>query len=237
MPTACYRSPSARGYTLVEMIVVMAIVTSLVALSLPALRNPLSKSELRGAAKEIRHALIGARLTAIESAVPQLFRFVPGTGRFETVPKETFAAGAGLSFGSAGGSVVEGLVDADSTAADGPQDEAITGNLPAEVTFYRQQVAVEVSDDLVDSTDTTSQQWASPIIFYPNGRTSNARIQLQGARDYRITLTLRGVTGSVTIGEPTRVVAPVGAEIEGVIGAEIEAEIEAEVGAEEEQQP
>ncbi len=204
MASSSDRWPGVRGYTLVEVIVVMAIITSLVALSLPALRTPLSKSELRDAAKQIRNALTRARLEAIESDAPQWFRFQPGTGRFQIVPKATPGSGEGLSFNSAGGYVSRPASSAASATGGSVQDEATLESLPAGVCFYDQDLTVEVSDDLQPTTGVTTQQWSSPIIFYPNGRTSNARIQLRGQRNFLVNLTLRGVTGSVKIGKLVR---------------------------------
>jgi hypothetical protein len=46
-------------------------------------------------------------------------------------------------------------------------------------------------------TDST----ASMVFFYPDGTTSNAVVQLQNDRGRFVELTLRGMTGVVTIGE------------------------------------
>jgi len=43
--------------------------------------------------------------------------------------------------------------------------------------------------------------WSPPIVFFPNGRTSNARIRLESKTRHFVELALRGVTGTVTVGE------------------------------------
>lgn len=46
--------------------------------------------------------------------------------------------------------------------------------------------------------------WSAPILFYPNGRTTNARITLKGQRGFEVTVTLRGLTGTARIGPLVR---------------------------------
>lgn len=78
--------PKHSGYSLLEMLIVVAVVMLLATLSWPALRRPLGKTRLRQAAKQLRAELIRARLEAIRSGKPQQFRYQPGTGRYETGP-------------------------------------------------------------------------------------------------------------------------------------------------------
>jgi hypothetical protein len=56
--------------------------------------------------------------------------------------------------------------------------------------------------------DAHSEQWSAPIVFYPNGRASNARIRLAGPRDFFVDVTLRGLTGTATISELQRIKDP-----------------------------
>lgn len=56
------------------------------------------------------------------------------------------------------------------------------------------------SDPMEQTGQWQSDNWSEPIVFYPNGRTSDAEIELAGDRDYRIQLTLRGITGAITVG-------------------------------------
>jgi hypothetical protein len=47
--------------------------------------------------------------------------------------------------------------------------------------------------------------WSSPIVFFPNGRSTNARIRLDGSNGFRVEVALRGLTGTVQIGPLERV--------------------------------
>jgi hypothetical protein len=93
-----------------------------------------------------------------------------------------------------------------------PQDISFAPDEMAENTLIETTVAdpyglaedAELLDDsqlLGDSALLRPEDWSTPIVFYPNGRTSNAEIELIGDRDYRIQLQLRGVTGAIVVGE------------------------------------
>jgi len=58
------RWPSVRGFTLVELLVVLALLVSLAALCWPELRKPLAQSRLRDAGRQLRAELGKARQEA-----------------------------------------------------------------------------------------------------------------------------------------------------------------------------
>ncbi|MBN2477373.1 MAG: prepilin-type N-terminal cleavage/methylation domain-containing protein [Pirellulales bacterium] len=188
----------ARGYTLLEMIIVVAIVALLVALTMPAMRGPLGKSELRGAAKQVRTALAGARLRAIESGVAQQFHFQPGGNRFEVVPRPTRDAGMGLPFSS--GQATRRIAAAVPRSPEEPEPD----QLPGGVRFVGQQTAEPSPEDSPQTVRLDAESWSPPIVFYPNGRTTNARIRLNGSRGFYADVLVRGVTGAATVGELKR---------------------------------
>ena len=183
------------------MLVVMTMLAALVAVSWPALRGPLDRSRLRSAAKGLRVELAGARLRAIESGTAWQFRFQPGTGRFELAPKST-----------TDGARQVGLGTSDSRGPS--RDETVPSVLAHDVCFRGPETAETPQVDPQGTVQPSQRQWSGPIVFYPNGRTSNASIRLGGRRSLYVDVTLRGLTGIVKIGElkegtkPRPVVAP-----------------------------
>ncbi len=69
------RSAKTSGYTLLEMMVVLAILAALAALTLPAMRGPLDKSRLRGASRQVQAALSKARFFSIRKGTRVEFRY------------------------------------------------------------------------------------------------------------------------------------------------------------------
>lgn len=201
-----------RGYTLLEMIIVLAILAFMVGLSWPAVQKMARRSRASNAAKQVRNALVEARLLAIETGTIQVFRFQPGAGRFEVAPKQEEDSGPAV-LRSALDQRAEGAASAQSAplAAD---PEAHARYLPGGLVFAGQEVAEEPGAaegetglaGISTAQLAQRQAWSDPIVFYPNGRTSNARIRLTDRAHYFIEVSLRGLTGAVRIGPTLQLV-------------------------------
>ncbi len=164
----------------------LGVLASLAGLSWPAVREMLAKSELRNAARQLRAALVKVRLDAVESGTVRQLRYRPGTGRFEVSVLSALDNGPSA----------DDLVPASRVEPNGSGED----RLPAGVSFLDPD-APQAEGRLPDSADLEAQPWAAPTLFYPNGRTSNARIGLEGRRGYRVEVALRGITGTVTVGK------------------------------------
>jgi prepilin-type N-terminal cleavage/methylation domain-containing protein len=177
-----------RAFTLVELLVVLAVTAVLAALSWPAVRGLLERTHLQSAAKQLRAVLVRARLDAMDSGTVRQFRYQPGTGCYEV------SVAASLDGGDEAG------LDNDGGPALGPR-EVVTDTLPGGAIFE----AAPAGEDLLGEGDLPEADaegpWSAPVWFYPNGRTSSARFRLAGQRDCAIEVSLRAVTGSVVIGQ------------------------------------
>ena len=189
VPRAVRQSSRSRGYTLLEMLVVLAVLASLTAMSWPAVRTMLAKSALRSAAKQLRAALVEARLDAVESGAVWQFRYRPGTGRFETS--------------------ATAVLDEESPAAIGDSPSGRPGKsraredvLAGDVRFRESAGPARRPGSTAAPETPAGAGWSEPILFFPNGRTSNVRLRLEGERGYTIQVTLRGLTGTTAIGPP-----------------------------------
>jgi prepilin-type N-terminal cleavage/methylation domain-containing protein len=69
-----------RGFSLIEMLVVMALMLTLVALGIPALQLALHESKMRGFATEVTVLLRQARIDAIKTSAQAVVQIVPSTG-------------------------------------------------------------------------------------------------------------------------------------------------------------
>jgi prepilin-type N-terminal cleavage/methylation domain-containing protein len=184
------------GYTLLEMIVVLAILAAMAAFSWPMLRAALDKNRLQEAAKQVGALLGRARLKAIEDGTVQQFRFQPGGQQFDLStyqgPQTDVAAALDPSIATDNNSAAVGTID------DGVlPDDTPSFVLPDGVTFFVPEPSQSPSD--VNAQPQDDNGWAPPIFFFPSGRSSNARIRLLGNHDFYVDLTLRGLTGTVAV--------------------------------------
>ena len=63
------------GFTLIEMLIVLAVLAAMAAFTLPAMRGPLDKSRLRAAGQQIQAALSKARSLSVREGIPVEFRY------------------------------------------------------------------------------------------------------------------------------------------------------------------
>jgi prepilin-type N-terminal cleavage/methylation domain-containing protein len=199
MPSVPDRRPIRRAYTLLELLIVLAIVLAVVGLSWPALQRPMAKSQLESAAKQLRVALARIRLEAIESGTAQQFRYQPSTGYFEVSANST-SEGAGLLVPAG----FEGLSEGDVFGGDPSAQQAAQYELPDGVRFFDPSAPDVPPGEPDPAASYSGMIWSAPIVFYPNGRTFNTRIRLRGEYDYYVDVMLRGLTGASRVGEVRR---------------------------------
>jgi hypothetical protein len=150
------------------------------------------------------------RLRAIVPA-PQQFRYQPGTGRFEIAPQ----------ISAASTEPDPDVTPTERSARNAPPDdwagdlEALAAKtsrrdlpdgvsfcpMPTDATADKRSPAGPAGRE---SSSTSDDEWSAPIVFQPNGRTSNARIRLFGEGKFSIDVILRGLTGVAIANELAR---------------------------------
>jgi len=176
------------GESLVEMVVVMSVIAGLASLSWPTIRNSMSKSRLQSAAKQVSADLSKARLLAIESGVAQEFRYQPDQSCYEIAPRST--------------SDVEHQTVAVNPSAETSEEEQSQSEIHRELmdglkfVLHGQQESPR-QETIVASAES---EWSKPIVFFPNGRASQATVELEGDEGMRVEIQLNGMTGTTKLG-------------------------------------
>jgi prepilin-type N-terminal cleavage/methylation domain-containing protein len=213
------------AFTLLEVLIVLGVLAAAAAISWPSVSGLMAKGELRSAAKEVAAALARARLDAMDSDNVRLFRYAPGGGRFEVAPlapagEPANAPGpgrAGQTGRAAGGPVEKALPagvrfvepggsrpgEAPAFGRRGEADRLTPApqdpTYPAGSPFPRRNGGTRESAR--PAAAFAGEAWSAPLVFFPNGRTSSARLRLRGRHGYSVELSLRGATGTVRIGK------------------------------------
>jgi type II secretion system protein H len=218
------RSPedrfSTKGFTLLELMIVLVLLVMLMAIAWPSLRKPLQRSSTQQAARQLYEDLAAARLSAIETGTTMSLRYEPGGYRYWIGPAEmarddeaTSSSDVELSTASSDsderedsfrrlrqveGELADGVVFADPAAIDNeiPVDSTLSDMLADEMA-ETEEVEPLIQDELGEVV------WSAPIFIYPTGRAENAELRLLDPQGYSLTVSVRGLTGAVTIGPLT----------------------------------
>lgn len=205
--TSASRS-TRRGYSLMEMMIVLSVLAGMTAMAWPMLQSPLGKLRLQAAAQEVSTELSKARLKAMQSGVTQVFRIQMNTGKFQvtaaTEDEETGVDSEETAVASSE-SVDSGSEDR-SPLTDDSDMIVSEKELPDGICFECPVKESETSAEEASETEVTSNGdgWTDLAVFYPNGGTSSAIVSLRSKLDLHLNVKLNGLTGSAKIGEAHR---------------------------------
>lgn len=189
-----------RAFTLIEILLVMAILVAMVALGMPAIFNSLQGHRLTVSAQRVQIEFMRARVDAMESGRIRMFRFQPETGNFTIAPfirssdeLENNLAGTSQGIG------VSNLV------LESAEQEKVNETLEEGVVFLSNDVETDMRSYTLAQEQGGNLElsgWSTPILFYPDGTTSDAIIYLRGEKGTTTSVKLRGLTGIARIVEP-----------------------------------
>jgi prepilin-type N-terminal cleavage/methylation domain-containing protein len=197
-PLSAFRFRLSRGMTLVELLLVLAILVIIGSLVVPVFVGSFSSVRLRRAGDEVLARWAQARGRAIETGEIFQFRYASGTGTYQIEPWLPIAqdaaqggAAATTAAASAAGSSEAGVATANNPSG------VLNGGLPSEIVFQEGQIAAA-------APNTTQQQSApmesggglsTPILFFPDGTTSEASLVLMNDGQQYLRISLRALTG------------------------------------------
>jgi len=194
---------SRRAFTLLEMLLVLAIMVVVFAAAAPALRGVMRDAALKNAADTVRIHWTKAHVKAMKTGRIQVFRFEQDGSRFTVQPW----AAADDQIEAAPS--VKGFGTAEEETASPRLDESSAVSLPEGTKFVAGAAALEgrsqaIEKDIKDA-NRFEADWSQPVLFYPDGSSSDAWVIVANERDVAIRVDLRGMTGTTTLGEITDV--------------------------------
>ncbi|HUB86766.1 MAG TPA: prepilin-type N-terminal cleavage/methylation domain-containing protein [Verrucomicrobiae bacterium] len=161
------------GFTLIELMVVVAIVGLILAMGIPSLTMALHKEGMRKAVSDVTDACSEARARAIFSGKTEEVVFHPQEGRWEVV--EASAGAAQSSVDDVQDNSADGANSTPVTTTASPWAKAVNGTLPAGVTF--EMLGVNYQDD--------TRLDAAPVCFFSNGTCDEMTLVLHSGTEYK----------------------------------------------------
>ncbi len=204
---------SRQGITLLEILLVLGLLALAAGLSLPAIMGFVRDKALRSGADAVRSALQSTRLRAMERGEAYSWRFEPGGRWFAAVPRD--AAGGGATAGAGSGAPSgQGAASNATQAAPGERVWVLLGELPEGVAFPPSDGAAGGTIDLkllegLPGVERLRPEtvWSAPWTFSVDGSSNGGEITLTNARSQTIRISLRALTGTVTL-SPIETAAP-----------------------------
>lgn len=183
------------GFTLLELLLVLALAATVLALVLPAVQGPLRRQRLIAAAGELRVELGRVRNDAVRQGRMYTMSLEVEGNRFNALPYDAAGSSGPMSEASLSATSMAGAAEFD----DASQSAGVirSGKLPEGIVFESVDV---VLDDASPSADEPAD--APQLYFFPDGTTSDALIVLRSERDRAVSVTLRGITGTSLLGQP-----------------------------------
>lgn len=197
------------GFTLLELLLVLTLVVAISAVAVPRLGEVLDRQRLNGSANDLRLKWDRARLEAMRTGQAQVFECQLETGKYTVKPLVLQAdinnAGAGADVMLNGGQVVETQASGFFGASDLAEDSE-TEELESNITFLSLNVAGDMrSYSLAQEAQTSglgdvnTNSITQQVIFYPDGSTSTAEVQLKNPRGDVRAVRIRGLTGHCSV--------------------------------------
>ncbi|MFO7906461.1 MAG: prepilin-type N-terminal cleavage/methylation domain-containing protein [Planctomycetota bacterium] len=205
------------AFTLLELLIVLVLLAFMVAITWPLLRKPLQRSLTEQAARQLREDLARARLNAIESGRAMAIHYELDGGKYWIAPADTATGdepsfetledernsragdkngdGAGIQL-VIQGELEDGVVFQDPAIAE--ERDTTSGSTLDSMLADHMAETEEVEPLVEDSRSETS--WSPAALIYPTGRAENASFLLVGPENYMVAVSLRGLTGAVSIG-------------------------------------
>lgn len=201
------------AFTLLELLLALAIVTVISAVIIPNLNWMIAGSRLDRAAKQLMIEMTRARVDAMKEGQVRMMEVSPESGSFRIRPFASLSDATESSDVTLGTSaLVTGADQAMITPLDATQGTTKSLELPETVLFGSVSVASTARSSQIATAaqapaataaldNDLSGETATPIMFYPDGTTSTAAIQVKHPDMGSRIVKLRGITGSVTIAD------------------------------------
>jgi prepilin-type N-terminal cleavage/methylation domain-containing protein len=187
------------GFTLLELMLVLAILVVIAAIATPVLDRVLERQKLRGAAEELRLAWENARLTAMRTGQVQVFTCEIGERAYSIDPMvlhddvNNAADGATLFSGGTAVQLNTSNLGVNLSSPMGNQSKA--GELDEAVVFASCRVASDTRAFSMTNPALGGNQSGTSVIFYPDGTTSTAEVLIQTKGGEVTGIQIRGLTG------------------------------------------
>lgn len=209
------------GVTLIEILLVLAILVALAGIAAPTFESMISSRRLRNSAERLANDLMEARVEAMKNGQAQVFKATIN-GREYSIDAwlgtyDDIDASAGATVQDATGAIVETEAAAGGGVATSAEStESTIQELETGIQFASVDTLIDTRSAAAIQTETGNVPVAgaaapvagsesNPILLYPDGSSTTAQIILADEKGRQMVVQLRGVTGQISVYQTTSV--------------------------------
>lgn len=188
---------SRRGVTLMELLIALAIIVLIASLAVPAATRAWDRYRVKLAGDQLRAAFGHAHYEAMR------------TGQIQVVRMELGGSSYYLQPWMAGDEVINVSAEEayEQTTPQYQIEPVAEKKLPEDVIFDSAQArfdtrAMQIEEE-TNQQQTALTQWSQPLLFYPDGTSSQAKVTVANERGEAVQVTLRKLTGLASVSEIT----------------------------------
>jgi hypothetical protein len=188
------------------MLLVLALLVALLALTLPTLGRLQVEHQLKQGAELVRLQITSTRLHALESGMEYQFRYEPGGKVFLAVPYEYQAiqAQAAAAQNNPGGAAASVYWKAKGEFQVKVKFSADTSKQLVDPQQPPQPLPPEFLTGFADAAKLTSIAWSQPLIFKADGSTQDFSVEIENEVGQYVVLEVRGITGGTRLSQVLR---------------------------------
>lgn len=207
VPTAEQESPCARirgrrkavvnqephrrfGYTLLELLIVLAIILIVSAMAAPSLMERVRSGNVREAAQQVSEVIAAARTYAIDTGVDYHFRFEVGGNNVVAIPAEP-----GETLGNSNGSETD---SADFLYRSRALSDTIVLQYSHDSKSSTETLKGPAFGNLENSGELASKNWSEPILFRFDGSSETTTFRVMDKEQRSCDVSVRGLTGAIS---------------------------------------
>ena len=193
-----------RGFTLMEMLVVLALLVIFAGIAVVLVTPAYQRHQVESVGEEVRAKLARVRIHAVDNGLRYQFRYKPGERDYLIVPDEidsdAESGGDGSTNISARYPMFSLKLPAGYRFASNFDLQSAGGQgTNPEQTFL--PIREEILKSFPNANDLSDASSWSAVLFLPDGSATPATITIRDEQKRSITLTVRELTGAVTMGQ------------------------------------
>lgn len=186
------------GFTLLEMLLICAILTATFAIAWPSMNRMYQDSQLRAGVELVQVRLASTRVKAVDSGLMYQFRYEPGGKRFIILPyDQEKELSDDLTTGNTGNTQGHVVWKLAGTLGDTLMFSATNENGLGSA----QQLPAQWLNGLPEAGEILLATWSQPLYYFPDGSSSGGFVDVLDNHGQFARVSVRTLTGGVTVGK------------------------------------